>query len=63
MSRLHIHQPPPQPVISELMRAGLSLSTAMAMEPWKAREVLELLGFSGLGDPHLESATPARGSI
>jgi hypothetical protein len=63
MARPPIHQPPPTPVISELMRAGLSLSTAMAMEPWKAREVLELLHSSGLRDPHREPATPGRGSI
>jgi hypothetical protein len=63
MSRLPIHQPPPVPVISELVRAGLSLSTAMAMEPWKAREVLDLLRSTGLRDPQLESAAPSRGSI
>jgi hypothetical protein len=62
MTRPAIHQPPPMPVISELMRAGLSLSTAMAMEPWKAREVLELL-HSYLRDPQLEPAAPTRGSI
>jgi hypothetical protein len=63
MSRPRIHQPPPTPVISELIRAGLSLSTAMAMEPWKAREVLELLHSSGRGGPQREPAMPARGSI
>ena len=63
MSRLPIHVPPPPPVVAELMRAGLSWSTATAMEPWKAREVLDLLRSSGLVDPELEPSTAARGSI
>ena len=63
MSRPPIHQPPPTPVISELLSVGLSLSTAMAMEPWKAREVLELLHTSRRRDPHQEPATPGRGRI
>jgi hypothetical protein len=63
MSRVHIHQPPPEPVVTELMRAGLSMSTVLAMEPWKAREVLDLLHSAGLRDAHGEPTTPARGSI
>ncbi|HWF57589.1 MAG TPA: hypothetical protein VG520_04485 [Candidatus Dormibacteraeota bacterium] len=63
MSRPPIHQPPPSPVVSELVRAGLTLSTAMAMEGWKAREVLELLHSSGRGGPQREPAMPGRGSI
>ncbi len=43
MARFPAHQPPPAPIVAELMRAGLSFSTAMAMERWKAQEVLELL--------------------
>ena len=43
MSRFPAHQPPPATVVAELMRAGVSWSTAMAMERWKAEEVLELL--------------------
>jgi hypothetical protein len=63
MSRPPIHQPPPTLVISELLRAGLSLSTAMAMEPWKAREVLELLHSTGRGGAAREPVMPGRGSI
>ena len=63
MSRLPIHQPPPPLVIAELLRAGLSLSTATAMEPWKAHEVLELLRASLRSDPRLEPVAPARGTI
>ena len=43
MSRSPIHQPPSPLVVDELVRAGLTWSTAMAMESWKAREVLDLL--------------------
>ena len=43
MNRFPVHQPPPERVIEDLMRAGVTRSTAMAMEGWKAREVLELL--------------------
>jgi hypothetical protein len=43
MSRFPAHQPPPAAVVAELMRAGVSWGTAMAMERWKAEEVLELL--------------------
>jgi hypothetical protein len=39
-----VHRPPPAAVVSALVRAGVSLDTAMAMERWKAQEVLDLLG-------------------
>jgi hypothetical protein len=44
-TRVHIHQSPPEAVVAELVRAGISTETAMAMERWKAQEVLELLRF------------------
>lgn len=37
--------PPSAAVVAELVRAGVSLETAQAMERWKAEEVLELLRF------------------
>jgi len=43
MSRSPAHQPPPATLVAALMRAGVSWDTAMAMERWKAQEVLELL--------------------
>ena len=43
MTRPVIHRPPTQSVVAELVRAGVSHETAMAMERWKAQEVLELL--------------------
>ena len=36
-------RPLPAAVISELLDAGLSRSTVLAMEGWKAQEVLDLL--------------------
>ncbi len=63
MSRLPVHQPPPAPVVVELLRAGLSRSTVLAMETWKAREVLELLYGAGRAEIPFEPAGPARGSI
>jgi hypothetical protein len=63
MSRPPIHEPPPPPVIAALVRAGLSIGTATAMEPWKASEVLELLRNSVRADPQLGPAAPARGTI
>ena len=50
MSRFPAHQPPPATVVAELMRAGVSWGTAMAMERWKAEEVLELLNSRANGD-------------
>jgi hypothetical protein len=63
MNRLPVHQPPPRPIVEELMRAGVTRSTAMAMETWKAREVLELLHEAGQGDHHFRPLGAARGSI
>jgi hypothetical protein len=45
MTRPAIHKPPAQSVVAELVRAGVSEETALAMERWKAQEVLELLRF------------------
>ena len=45
MTRVNIHKPPSQAIVAELVRAGVSHETAMAMERWKAEEVLELLRF------------------
>ena len=43
MIRPSVHQPPSEAVVAELVRNGLSWNTAMAMERWKAQEVLDLL--------------------
>lgn len=45
MTRANIHRPPTAAVVAELVRAGVSEETALAMERWKAQEVLELLRF------------------
>ncbi len=63
MNRTRIHQPPAPPVIAALVRAGLSLATANAMEPWKAAEVLDLLHAGACAEPQLEPVAPARGTI
>jgi hypothetical protein len=63
MTHPRIHEPPPTSIITELTRAGLSLSTAMAMEPWKAAEVLELLRSTRRVEARQEPTTPTRGSI
>jgi hypothetical protein len=63
MNRFPIHQPPPEPVVEDLMRAGVTRSTAMAMETWKAREVLELLGDTARAELAARAIAPARGSI
>ncbi len=44
MDRSPIHRPPPAALVTALVRAGISFGTAMAMERWKAQEVLDLLG-------------------
>jgi hypothetical protein len=44
MDRAPGHRPPPAAIVTALVRAGVSFSTAMAMERWKAQEVLDLLG-------------------
>jgi hypothetical protein len=63
MTHPRIHEPPPTPIITELLRAGLSLSTAMAMEPWKAAEVLDLLRSTLRVEARQEPMAPSRGSI
>ncbi|MGP8162082.1 MAG: hypothetical protein ACLQGJ_12830 [Candidatus Dormibacteria bacterium] len=45
-------QPLPESVVSELLGAGLSHSTVLAMESWKAQEVLDLLHSAHPGDGH-----------
>ncbi len=45
------------------MSAGVSWSTAMAMESWKAREVLDLLRHSAGRELRVGPSVPARGSI
>jgi hypothetical protein len=47
MDRPPAHRPPPAAIVSALVRAGVSFGTAMAMERWKAQEVLDLLGGAG----------------
>ncbi len=49
--RSSLHTPPAPGVVAELVRAGVSWGTAMAMERWKAQEVLELLRLDGHGEP------------
>lgn len=36
----------PEGLVSELVAAGISRGTVLAMQPWKALEVLDLLGAS-----------------
>jgi len=45
-------QPLPESVVAELMRAGLSRGTVLAMEGWKAQEVLDLLHSTRAGEGH-----------
>ena len=45
MTRDPIHKPPTPADVAELVRAGVSEETALAMERWTAQEVLELLRF------------------
>lgn len=63
MSRSPVHQPPPASDVAALVNAGVSRSTALAMERWKAREVLDLLRATARHDLRLEPRGPARGSI
>ena len=37
-------------MVAELIKAGLSVSTALAMEAWKAQEVLDLLRAKSAAD-------------
>ena len=43
-------QPVPETVAAELIRAGLSRGTVLAMESWKAQEVLDLLHSAHAGE-------------
>lgn len=66
MTPFPAHQSAPASVIDELVRAGVSWETAMAMERWKAEEVLQLLSPS-VGD-HMPvevggSDVPGRGTL
>jgi hypothetical protein len=42
----------PEHLVSELLRAGLSRNTVLAMEHWKAQEVVDLLHSAHLGAGH-----------
>jgi hypothetical protein len=53
MTRANVHRPPSAAIVAELVRAGVSLETAMAMERWKAEEVLELLRYRPPGGSRL----------
>jgi hypothetical protein len=60
MRRPPVHQPPPPTLVAALMRAGVSWDTAMAMERWKAQEVLDLLQHTPAPrGPQREKPTPA----
>ena len=55
----------PETVAAELLRAGLSRSTVLAMESWKAQEVLDLLHSAHAGEGRhwvreLRSRAPGR---
>jgi hypothetical protein len=45
----------PETIVTELLRAGLSRSTVLAMEGWKAQEVFDLLHSAHLGAGHRQS--------
>jgi hypothetical protein len=63
MTRVHIHRPPSAALVAELVRAGVSLETAQAMERWKAEEVLELLRYRpDAGAPALKVAKGVAGA-
>ena len=56
-------QPLPEAVVSALIRVGLSRSTVLAMERWKAQEVLDLLHSAqagGRGEPIAPTSPLAR---
>ncbi|MHB8719106.1 MAG: hypothetical protein ACYDAC_09490 [Candidatus Dormibacteria bacterium] len=63
MSRSPVHQPPAGADVAALVAAGISWSTAMAMEAWKAREVLDLLRGSAHPEARMEPARRGRGTI
>ena len=58
-----MHQPPAGADVAALVAAGISWSTAMAMESWKAREVLELLRAGVRPDVRLQAGARGRGTI
>jgi hypothetical protein len=63
MTRVNIHKPPSAATVAELVRAGVSLETALAMERWKAEEVLELLRYRpDAGTPVLKVAKGVAGA-
>jgi hypothetical protein len=63
MTPANIHRPPSAAIVAELVRAGVSLETAQAMERWKADEVLELLRFRpDPGHPVLRTAKGVAGA-
>ena len=58
----------PETLVTELIRAGISRSTVLAMERWKAQEVFDLLHSAHLGDglrraPDFHSRGLALGSL
>jgi outer membrane cobalamin receptor len=60
VTRARAHRPPPAALVSALVRAGVSADTAMAMERWKAQEVLDLLHGAAPVSSHAEGGTPPR---
>jgi hypothetical protein len=50
--RPRIHRPPPAALVLALVSAGVSVDTAMAMDRWKAEEVLDLLSGALGGSRH-----------
>jgi hypothetical protein len=56
----NVHHPPPAALVLALVSAGISLGTAMAMERWKAQEVLDLLGGPPGGSPRTEEGASPR---
>ncbi|MEO8897605.1 MAG: hypothetical protein ABI352_06295 [Candidatus Dormibacter sp.] len=63
MNRHPVHQPPPGPIVEDLIRVGLTRSTALAMESWKAQEVLELLRETRRAELGFQPGSPAHGTI
>jgi len=62
MSSHPVHHPPPPNVVAELIRAGVSMTTAMAMERWKAQEVLDLLRLDAANPSAARSLAEPQGS-
>ncbi|MFN2451420.1 MAG: hypothetical protein ABR541_03615 [Candidatus Dormibacteria bacterium] len=57
MTKHPVHQPPAPAVVAELIRAGVSMTTALAMERWKAQEVLDLLRLDAVHHAPAHTAT------